>query len=374
MAITERYVSRTGTDTYANSTSPSTPCSLATAITNAAAGDRFNILDDGTDWTPGSSTFANNGSATSPIVWRGYASTIGDATIGRSSGGALNTTNMPKWAFTSTSVMNVTGTFNIFEAIDISGTRSGALVTLNGNDSCLVGCRVVNNSTNAAAIAVDGAGSRTMAIDCDIASGASGGTCAARFNQTAAVIEGCRVTSPGAIGIITGATALVALNTVYGCGGDGIAMNSATGTPDILQNTVYGCTGDAIDIISTATLKQHAAGNHLTDNGGFGINMNGATAALVQYANRFRDNAGGEVSGAADWASAVCARKVTTDTGGASTDYTNAGSGDFSLIAAAPGISGSFSYLMDIGAQGTPVVAGSGGPVGASMRGGFVNG
>lgn len=372
MAITQRYVTRTGTDTYANSTSPSTPCSIATAIANAAAGDCFNILDDGTAWTPASLTFANSGSATSPIIWRGYASTIGDGYQGRSSTGPLTTTNMPRWEFTATSTMNVTGTYNLFIGMDLDGSRSGALVTLNGNDSAMFGCRVVNNSTNAAAIAVDGAGSRTMAVDCDGATAASGGTCAMRFNQTAAVCAGCRVTCPGAVGIITGATALITHNTVYGCGTDGIYMNSATGSPDITFNTVYNCAGDGIDIISTATVKQHVSCNHITDVGGWGVNANSAACAIVAFGNRFRDCVSGEISANADWVSAAL-RTVNTDTGGAATDYTNAGSGDFSLIAAAPGISGGWSKLIDIGANGTPVVSG-GGPVGASMRGGFVNG
>lgn len=87
-AITERYVSSTGTDTYANSTSSSSPMSLATAITNAVANDRINIKADGTY------SIASPGvtiSAAGPIFWRGYTSTIGDGGKATISGATTGT-------------------------------------------------------------------------------------------------------------------------------------------------------------------------------------------------------------------------------------------------------------------------------------------
>lgn len=87
-AITERYVSSSGTDTYANSSNSATPMSLTTAFANAVANDRINIKADGTY------TISSPGvtiSAAGPIFWRGYTSTIGDggkATISGSTTGA----------------------------------------------------------------------------------------------------------------------------------------------------------------------------------------------------------------------------------------------------------------------------------------------
>jgi hypothetical protein len=69
--MTEHFVSPTGSDTWANSTSSSTPCSLATAVTNVAAGDivtlRAGTYDIDTILNPAA------GSMTSGrIVWRAY--------------------------------------------------------------------------------------------------------------------------------------------------------------------------------------------------------------------------------------------------------------------------------------------------------------
>lgn len=64
------YVSPTGTDTWANSTAAETPCSLATANSNAAAGDVVN-LTTGT-YTNGQISPTNSGSAGNVITFQAY--------------------------------------------------------------------------------------------------------------------------------------------------------------------------------------------------------------------------------------------------------------------------------------------------------------
>ncbi len=362
MAITERYVSSLAGG--GGSGTSGSPWTLSEAISSAAAGDRINIKADGTYTRGASDTFGTAGTATSPIVWRGYTTTIGDATTARSSGGAIDTTNMPTISYSATYQLNNTGANNVFESINFTGNRSGAVVTVAGSDSCIINCKVANSSTNASAKGVDITSTRGSVVNSDVSIGASGGTCAIDVaNGTNCRVIGCRVTATGSVGIRCASNAIIVGNTIYTCGTNGIYMNASTGTPVIAGNTIYGCAGDGINVINTATNPQFIVGNHVTDNGAYGINVNGASCAVMSAMNRTRDNTSGASSGAADWFTGTSIRNVTTDSGGDTTDYTNpAGSPpDLSLIAGAAGISGGYSYLNDIGANGTPIVTGGGG-------------
>lgn len=370
MAITERYVSSLAGG--GGSGTSGSPWTLSEAIAAAAAGDRINIKADGTYSRGASDTFSAAGTATSPIVWRGYKTVIGDATSARLSGGAIDTTNMPSISYGSTFQLNNTGALNVFEGLNISGTRSGAVMSLGGSESTIINCKVANSSTNAAAIAIAHTGIRSRVLNNDVTVGASGGTSGISSNATSGIIMNNRVKCAGAAGITFRSTSLVAGNTVYECGTDGLVMDTATGTPQIINNTVYGCGGDGIDILSTTTGIQYIVGNHLTDNGGYGINFNGTSgpcAALLAF-NRTRDNTSGAVSGAADWVTGTNELAMTTDTGGASTDYTATGSADYSLIRTAPGFQTGPGYLNNIGANGTPN-SGAGILVNAGMDGGL---
>lgn len=354
MAITERYVSSSGTDTYANSTSSSTPCSLSTAITSGVAGDRFNIKADGTYTRSASDTLSAVATATSPIIWRGYTTTLGDATIGRGSGGVLDTSNMPTIAYNATFRLNNTGTDHIFESLIITANQSGAALLL-GQNAIAYNCKVTNSSTNAAAVAI-AVGARGGIIDCDATlDGASGGTAGITCAQASALTMGCLVTATAAPCITVGSSACITHNVCYGTTGDGISCATSS-LCNVHNNTIYNCGGDGIDIAAGNTTIVKFVANHITNCGGYGINFNGATCEAVIIANRFRDNTSGNISGAADWTSGTNWRVVTTDTGGAETDFTNAASKDFSLVAGSPGIGGAPGYLTDIGAWGTPVV------------------
>src|ERR1700675_3337465 len=177
MALTDRYVTSTGTDTYANSTNSATPMSLTTAFANAAAGDRINIKV-GTYTRSASDTPANAGTVTSPIIYRGYSSSIGDGNLGRTnSSGALITTNMPTIAYNSTFRLVTTNAFVILESLQMTTLFSGVGVTL-AAETVAKSCLFVNSSTNAAAVAL-ASGIRAVIFDCDISlTGASGGLAA----------------------------------------------------------------------------------------------------------------------------------------------------------------------------------------------------
>lgn len=99
----------------------------------------------------------------------------------------------------------------------------------------------------------------------------------------------------------------------------------------------------------------------ITDNGGFGVDATAATNGVFLSNNRFRDNVMGAVTNATDWVTATSYSQVTTDTGGAETDYVAAGSQDYRLINASPA-TGAGAPFSDIGGlQSTNGPAGAGG-------------
>lgn len=360
MALTERYVSASGAGAH-DGTSEADAFSwteMISDINTPRAGYRYNVK--GNVSPSATDTITGDGSATSPNIIRGYSSTIGDGYLGRSSGGALNTTNMPSIAYGAGFQLNASGAdFLIIQDLNFSGNNSGYVIRT-GADSTVLNCKVAQASTNAAAGGISmstNAGARVL--NCDVSTAASGGAAGILIQASTQLVQGCRITTPGCPGILCRSAPVLAGNTIYGCA-IGVSMDTMTGTPWILGNTIYGCSGDGIDIVTATTGRQTIIGNHITDNGGYGIDFNASTCVKFLAFNRTRDNTSGAINPADDWTDGTTIAHVTTDTGGASTDYTNAGE-DFSLIAAAPGISKGPGYLIDIGANGTPVVTAAAG-------------
>src|SRR3990167_3152126 len=90
-ALVPHYVTQAGTDTYANSTNPATPCSLNTALGGAAAGDIVWIKYSSTPYSQAGVTVPN-ATATNSLVFAGYHTTIGDCdNLGRDADGTLIT-------------------------------------------------------------------------------------------------------------------------------------------------------------------------------------------------------------------------------------------------------------------------------------------
>lgn len=357
--MTERYVSSAGGGAHDGTTEADafTWAEMITDLNTPRAGYRYNVK--GNISLSATTTLTGDGSTTSPNIIRGYSSTIGDAYLGRSSGGALNVSSMPTIAYDATFRLNASGSdFLIIQDLVITANNSGIAVTI-GADSYVINCKVTQASTNVAAAGIDlGTATGSRVINCDVATAASGGVYAVRVQGSSSGVYGCRLTCPGAAGISCRSTAVLSGNTIYGCV-TGISMDSTLGTPLYINNTIYGCSGDGIDVVTSTTGRQTIIGNHITDNGGYGIDFNTSTCVKCLAFNRTRDNTSGAINPADDWTAGTTIAHVTTDTGNATTDYTNAAGSDFSLIAAAPGISKNFGYLNDIGAGGTPVVSGS---------------
>lgn len=363
MALTTRYVSSAGTDTYANSTNPSTPMSLTTAFANAAAGDLIMVKADGTYTRSASDTPTNVGTVTSPIIYRGYSSTITDGFQGRTNGnGPLILTNMPTIAYGSTfSLLANAKNYLIFESLNITGAVGSSLLRSSAS-GFVVRCNVVNsiNNGNAGAITIP---AQSVGYDCDAATTGASSQEAFQVALGGRLIGGRAKSTGFAVNLAGGVVAFVTCyDSAYG-----ILCGTSGGT--IINPTFQNITNE---IVQTATTVSGPANIPLivngmaTDSGKFINNRLTAVTAIPFFTanNRTRDN-GASVAFPGDW---PVWDEITTDAGGAETDYVDTATDDFRLIGTSPGkAAGNPSYL-DCGALQRQE---SGGATPATLNGGI---
>ena len=352
MALTELYVSSLAAGGGDGSEgSPFTWAEMVTDINaGGKAGNRYNVKDDGTySRTTTLDTISGSGSSTSPIIIRGYASSITDGYQGRTAGGGLVTTNMPSITYSS-GRLNVSGNWLILESLQVSATGVNAGAATIADNDVAVRCVFSNSNTAGSSRGLTATGSRCIVFDNDISfTGASGGGSALNAEALSARIIANRINGGVAPGILIASSAVALFNTVFS-GTIPISMQTTSGSPCIVFNTCVSGSGDGIDIVSGTTGLQCIIGNMITDNGGYGVDLNNAAVAAFIAYNRTRDNTSGAINLGTDWVSATSYGEVTTDTGGASTDYVDAGSNDYRLIAASPATSAAQPASASIGA------------------------
>ncbi len=363
MAMNEYYVTDAGAGDGSGQPNEANAMSFATFVDfmstggthTAAAGDRFNVKGAITARTTTVDNFTNGGTVVSPVVIRGYNTTIGDLTsVARTNGnGALVTTNYPTISYTTGRIV-VAGNFIIVEALQVSGanvTANAGNLTTTGTDVFVKRCNFFNTSTNANAVAIGLQGVRSAIIDCDASlTGASGGDAAIANVTSAAKIIGCRVKGGPNAGIRCGIQAtVIAFNTVYVSTGIGISLATNAGNYVVLYNTIVGGGADGINVVTGTTTTNILIGNMITDNTGDGIDMVSTSNGAYVANNRFRDNAN-TYNNAGNWITATSYNDVTVDTGGPSTDYVASGSNDYNLIYASPATSAGNPAFADIGA------------------------
>lgn len=348
MAITEYYVTDAGAGS-GNGSSEANAMSFATFVDymvtggtyTAAAGDRFNIKGAITSRTTTTDTFVNGGTSTSPVIIRGYGTTIGDGAQGRTGGnGALVTTNMPTIPY-STGQMLITGSWIILESLKITGNGNNSVLRFaTGTESVAYNCAVSQSATNTAGSAIE-LSSRTSLINCDATTTNGGNAGRAGIylnNPTGGRCMFNRINST-AIGIINAAAAVYLIgNTIYGCGGIGISCAATAGYSVMVGNTIVGCGGDGIDVVTGSTSRHDIINNMITDNGGYGIDGVSAANGFVLANNRLRDNSGGSINSATDWVAATSWNQSAIDTGATgttATDYVDYAANNFNLVTGA---------------------------------------
>lgn len=384
MAITEKYVTTTGAGAHDGSSEANALSwtELTTAMTGgtnpAAAGYRYNVKA-GSYSSLSTATWTSDGTTVSPIIIRGYNSTIGDLdSQGRTSGnGALNTTNFPVLAFSNGAQFDASDArYVVFQNLKITGNYAGLFFLIAARSSAYR-CYVSNASTDSTAAAIMLYSLYGAALDCDAEmTGASGGLAAIRMNDVG-TIAGCRIISPHASGVrVSNGRGVLAFNVIPSPGVDGIEFVGTEVTDFLVcqNNTIYAAGRDGISVGNQAYTSPHIfINNHITDCTGYAFRSNysgTANIAALFANNRTRDN-GGVSLGFTDWLAGTAFSHVTTDTGGAATDYTNAGSNDLTLISAAPGKGVGLLPYTDIGALQRQESAGGGGVIGNNMEGGF---
>ena len=370
MALTEKYVSSAagGSGDGLSAGSPFTWAQMLAEINGGTgAGKRYNVKADGTYTrsTDDSMWSAVGGTTTSPICIRGYKTTIGDGYLGRDSAGALITTNMPQLTFTNGRIELAVQT--VFESISMDYTSTGGsfdrLLVVNNNCS-VIGCKIstARNSSDTK-VAMLG-GDFAVHFESDYFMTATSGPTGEMVycNNGLVRVDSCR--------FICSATTVNAGikgddgNIFYGClikgAGAGAGIYFTGNKAVLVRNCTISNWQDGIYWnVASNDRQAWIAGNMLTDNSRYGINVGAGWIGIVGP-NRVRDNVTGNTN-THDWFLAGrIIPFVTTDTGGASTDYTNVATNDYSLIQASPGKGVNIPKISDHGAYGLPDPSGGG--------------
>lgn len=337
------------------------PWTLAEGFSTAVAGDRVNILSD-SGYSIGATTLGAAGTQADAIVYRGYNVAIGDLeTLGRTSTGALDTTGFP--------VITTTGAINplahtVFQNLSFTASINTLVVGSSLVDQfTMISCAVVNTANNSAAVAVQLDNDSNLTNSDFACTGAAHGSVV--DGDINLFVKNCRVTG-------TDSTAACVANeggnveeTVFLGPGIGIKLVALGNARNISHtgNTFYAL-ATAIQFPAVAFPASSSPpmliNNHVTDCGKWLDNLYSGTSELyvIELFNRTRDNTTPR-TGIGD---GVLIGEVTTDGGGAETDFTNAGAGDFTLIAGAPGELAGMNGE-NIGAEPYITVGGGGGPV-----------
>jgi hypothetical protein len=358
MAFTERYVTVAGAGAH-DGTSEANAWTFAEMIA-AAPGAHFRINIKAGSYSSGAATLPS-GAANAPNIFRGYNSTIGDLDgSGRADNQELDVTNFPVLTLTGLLVL---GIGNVLQNLSITGSVSGLLLGGNVNDGwTLLCCKLVNSASHANARVIQ-ADNSCAVICCDLE--CSGTTRSTLVDADSSfVMVNCRLKAGGTDTdpLVVGDGGYFVGNLFLGTGVEiGLSMQATAGTTLILGNTFYNLAESvAMATGSSAERALLLLSNVFTDSGSL-VNSAYTTSpvntALLLH-NRYRD-----ITTPFSNVEVLEFGNDTTDTGGASTDYTDAGSGDFTLIDASPAKGMGLLAYSDAGAyqREEPAPGGGGG-------------
>lgn len=341
----------------------------ATANQGAVAGNLI-CVKSGSYTIGASDTFGFSGTNTLPIRIAGYSSTRptittqGDGYQGRTAGAGLITTNMPAYTYSSTFRMIVNGQFIAIQTLNIGSEVNNAAVDFSNTADCYMTQSVMVNSSATSGAITLASGVRTLFDDLDIAlTGATSGSQVvyASFGR----MINCRIwavsTTPMLVNLPdSNATLSMTRNVLYG-GSVGVSVSSTTAIFSIDQTTITAVSGDGINVVAGNTRLNSVTNCMMTDNTGWAVNLNNANVSCILGNNRYRDNTSGNVNLGTGWATATNHGAVTTDTGGATTDYVAPVTFDYRLIAASPATSAAQPASASMGALQRTQTGGGGG-------------
>jgi hypothetical protein len=375
MAFTEKYVSSLagGSGNGLTAGTPFTWAQMVAEINGGlGAGIRYNVKADGVYARTAYDSMwaATGGTATSPVYIRGYKTTIGDGYLGRDSNGALITTNMPQLNYTDGRVE--LSQRMVLESLSFAytATGSGVDVFVQVNHWCsIIGCKISTARTNGDSKIIGLGGDWALHFECDyFMTAATGPNQQMAFSTNTGVrVDSCRficscTTLPQGIKCDDGIG-------FYGClikgAGSGAGLYADGNKVITIRNCTITGWQDGI-FWNTPSNDRTAwiAGNMITDNSRYGINLSTGTAWVGLIGpNRTRDNVSGDTSSSTlDWSqTGRIIPLVTTDTGGPATDYVNTSVNNYNLIQASPGKGVNVPKISDLGAYGLPDPSGGGG-------------
>jgi hypothetical protein len=380
MAFTERYVRSDAagggdgtTDANSGGTGAFTFTEAETDMATPRTGYRYNVkagtysvAADMTakTWTAGTASALN--------VLRGFNSTIGDLDDqGRNADGTLNTTSFP--------VLPLTGTWTpgnnmLFQNLNISAASlNGIMIGTTFTDYFgFLNCNLTQSSSGSAVQVVVG-DNDVFFINCDVTASATSHGDLIDCDSNLVIMD-TRITAAST----SGNKSLVKVFDLSMCGctlsgttnNYGVELANAVRPQQcqIYGNTFYSLAQPIRLPNTTPVGPLIMSGNHVTDCTEWIQNLHSATASitLIEHTTRIRD-----VTTPRTGVELITSGLVTTDTGDASTDYNDAGAGDFTLIAAAPG-AGTGPNGNDIGAWPADAAAGGGGTSMIGPGGGMI--
>lgn len=344
-AWTVRYVDASaagGGDGTTTATSGGTGAwTLAEAATasNTSPGMQINIKAG--NYSPGAIAFSDDGSAGSPIWFRGYNTTPGDCDA---FDGALPT--LPAIDM-STNQLSCTGAYNWFSGLNVTGatTTANGQVLINDVDhlmwNCKVACTAANSNGRALTVASSGTGSRFMNV---LFTATTTASVMVQITPVSVSLSGC-VFRGSSIGISTAGE-----TTIARCIFDDQSSHAIQCSVDanVSQCSIYSPGGDGIRLLSTAGSGE-IRNNIFESCGAYAVNSSAGTVASVLIVhNGYYNSTTADLNG-------VVESQQIGDVSLASSPFTNAASDDFTLTsgttakgAGAPG------YVVDINNIGYP--------------------
>ena len=356
MAFTEKFVTPAGAGNN-DGLSFANAMTFAQAITDASGktGQRYNLK--GAFGNIGATTFPD-GALGAPNVWRGCETTEGDLdNHGRNADGTLDTTGQPTFTVTG---LWAAGLHITFQNLNITGALNSRLIgAATGDNLTALNCRIENTANNASANTItwdDGC----SIIGCDlICSGATHGNvlildAQGRVTQTRFVMADAKTAINAVVNVAIADCVFIKTGSVGGVGVNATGVISAVAA-FMVTNCTFHNLAAGIQTTSAHTGGMIIlSGCHCTD--GTYLIDNTTTIAVYDINNRTRDLTSGKATGA----ELITTKAVTTDTGGAETDFVDAANGNFRLLTTAPGYNARFNGG-DIGGLQTDPPAGGGG-------------